>query len=89
MSAGHTHTTTDADNDLRRPHTRRLTIALLAPSAIIIAVAMALLWPAGIERDPAAPDDRVNGTVTAVQPVDCATEPERAVRQVRSVSVRG
>ncbi|WP_063775458.1 YibE/F family protein [Actinoplanes rectilineatus] len=77
MSAGHTHTTADADdNDLGRPHAGRLTIVLLVPAAIIIAVAMILLWPAGIERDPAAPDDRVNGTVTAVQPVDCATEPE-------------
>jgi hypothetical protein len=40
---------------------------------------MVLLWPHPSRSAEAAPPDRVNGEVTAVQPIDCAKDPEAQV----------
>jgi uncharacterized membrane protein len=59
---------------------RRLALAVLVPAAAVTLVAMILLWPhPSSPTQEAAPPDRVTGEVTAVQPVDCAEDPENQV----------
>jgi uncharacterized membrane protein len=48
---------------------------------------MALLWPHATKPDEAAPPDRFNGTVTAVQPVDCATQPDAEVPEGEEAAI--
>jgi hypothetical protein len=80
MSAGHSHAPS-ADEDIGQPapRARRLTLALLITAALATLVAMVLLWPHPSRSAEAAPPDRVNGEVTAVQPIDCAKDPEAQV----------
>jgi uncharacterized membrane protein len=80
MSVGHSHAPS-ADEAIGQPapRARRLTLALLITAALATLVAMVLLWPHPSRSAEAAPPDRVNGEVTAVQPIDCAQDPEAQV----------
>jgi uncharacterized membrane protein len=81
MSAGHSHAPASADaaGQPPSPRIRRLTLALLVPAAAVTLVAMIMLWPHPDNPTEAPPPDRVNGEVTAVQPVDCAENPDTQV----------
>jgi uncharacterized membrane protein len=77
MSAHHhSHDGTDRSAS---PRARRITLALLIPAAVVTLVAMVLLWPDGktVETE-AAPPQRVNGQVTAVDRAECPQIPEQA-----------
>lgn len=56
---------------------RRVAWLVLAPLVAAVALAMALLWPAGglPERSGATADEELQGRVTAVQSVECAGGP--------------